>query len=126
MKKIFKKGVHIVAQQVKSLTSIHEDVGSTPGLAHWVKDLALPQAALYVTDKDRIWHCCACGVAWQQQLQFIPWPRNFYVPQVWPFKEKEKEKKKKEKYHFGIFLIVKYVCLHLCHNCMYIIRSCTQ
>ena len=26
---------------VMNLTNIHEDVGSTPGLAHWVKDLAL-------------------------------------------------------------------------------------
>ena len=37
-------GVPVVAQWVKNLTSIHED--AIPGLAHKVKDLALPQAAV--------------------------------------------------------------------------------
>ena len=34
-------GVPFVAQQVKNLTSTHEDASSIPGLPQWVKDLAL-------------------------------------------------------------------------------------
>ena len=42
--KIQSLGGPAVAQQVKNLTSIHEEVGWIPGLTQWVKDPVLPQA----------------------------------------------------------------------------------
>ena len=42
LKKKLCQGAALVAQQVTNLSSIHKDVGSIPGFAHWVKDLQLP------------------------------------------------------------------------------------
>ena len=43
-----------MAQQVKNPTRIHEVVGLIPGLAQWIKALALPQAAMWVTDAAQV------------------------------------------------------------------------
>ena len=82
--KMTHRGVSAVAQWLTNPTSIQEDLGSIPGLAQWVKDLAMPCAVVWVEDASRIPRCCGFGVDRQLQLQFDPSPGNFHLLRVQP------------------------------------------
>ena len=86
----FSKRVPILAQWVKNLTSIHDDVDSIPDLVQWIKDPALPPAAAQVADVAGIWHGCGCGAASSCSSNLTPSPGTLYAAGVVLKRKKEK------------------------------------
>ena len=52
--------------------SLHEDADLIPGLVQWFKDLALPQAAAWVTDAAQILCRHGCGVGLSCSSDSVP------------------------------------------------------
>ena len=87
-----KTGVPVVVQWVKKPTSIHKDMSSIPDLAHWIKDLALLQAAAWITDVARIPCGCGCGIGSSCSSDSTP----HLGISIWHRCSPKKKKKKKE------------------------------
>ena len=73
-------------QGLRALESVCENVGSTSGLAQWVKDLIWHCLKLWCRSQDvaQIQCCCCCGCGKGLQLQLRFESRNFHMAQVQP------------------------------------------
>ena len=92
-------GVPVVTQWVKNPTNLHEDADSIPGLAQWIKDLAVPQATAYVADVARIQCYCGCGVGLSCSSDLTP---DQELPYAAGVAVKRKKGRKRNKHMFLI------------------------
>ena len=83
-----REGVPVMAQRVKSPTSIHEGAGSIPGLIQWVKGSLSPgMGCRHGSDLVFLW-------LWHRPAAVTPirpCPDNFHMPQVWSLRKKKKD-----------------------------------
>ena len=86
-----------MAQQLTNVTRIHEDADLNPGLALWVKHLALPWALVQVA--DMAWISAWILRCYGRQLQFIQ-PLAWEPPYAKGGGPKCKKEKKKEEKKF--------------------------
>ena len=70
----------------------YEVAGLNPGLAQWVKDLALPLAVVYVTDMAQSRHCCGCDMAGAYSSDSAPSLGTSMCCECGPKKQKKKKK----------------------------------
>ena len=86
------KGVPVMAQHIKNSASIHADASLLPGLTQWVKDLALPQAAVQVTDATQSQIAVAVAQVGRCSSDSTPQPGTCTCRRCSPKKKKEKKK----------------------------------
>ena len=78
-----------MAQQVKNLSSIQEDASSIPDFTQWIKDLALLQVVVWVTEAAQICCCLGCGVDCSYSSDLTPSPETSMCCRYGPKKKKK-------------------------------------